>query len=193
MASIIIKFNALTRQLEPFFKFFENLSKFFFVIFFSYAFAEQLSPILIFAQHQLRKQVAINASDAEKRNTSDIAILRQPHFERLKAELGRQPKAEDLLFIQFKIQIDSSAVKPVNLGVKIDPRVHDIYDGGERARKLISVPLDISQSKQNLKDAIGDTLYTSRLLIHARRLFSIYLLSKSKQTGKTYLKFKLEK
>ena len=71
------------------------------------------------------------------------------------------------------------------MGVKIDPRVHDIYDG-ERARKLISVPLDISQSKQNLKDAVVETLYTSRMLIHARRLFTLYLLSKSKQTGKSY-------
>ncbi len=130
----------------------------------------------------MRKRVAINQADAEKRNTSNIAILRQPHFVRLKAELGREPKPEDLLFIQFKTQIEASAVKPLNLGVKIDPRVHDIYDG-ERAQKLISVPLDISQSKQNLKDAIVDTLYTSRMLIHARRLFTLYLLSKSKQTG----------
>ena len=142
-----------------------------------------MSPILIFCQHQLRKQIAINAADAEKRNTLDIPILRQPHFERLKAELGRQPKPEDLLLIQFKIQIEGSVIKPLNLGVKIDPRVHDIYENGERAKKLISVPLDIAQSKQMLNDALGDTLYTSRLLIHSRRLFSVYLLSKSKQKG----------
>jgi hypothetical protein len=58
-----------------------------------------------------------------------MVIVKQPHFERLKSELGRKPKAEDLLFIQFKIQIDPSTIKPLNLGVKIDPRVHDIYDG----------------------------------------------------------------
>jgi hypothetical protein len=62
--------------------------------------------------------------------------------------------------------------------------INFVIKGGERAKQLISVPLDISQSKQNLKDALGDTLFTSRSLIHARRLFSIYLLSKSKQTGK---------
>ena len=51
----------------------------------------------------------------------------QPHFERLKAELGRYPKIEDLFFLDFKIEIDPSKLKQVELGVKLDPRVHDIY------------------------------------------------------------------
>lgn len=66
--------------------------------------------------------------DLNNKKLVDFVPLKQPHFERLKAELGRQPRADDLFFIQFKIQIDPSKVKPLNLGVKIDPRVHDIYD-----------------------------------------------------------------
>ena len=70
----------------------------------------------IYAQQKLLKQV-------EKLTGS----RKQAHFERLKAELGRYPRIEDLFFLSFKIEIDPSQLKKVELGVKIDPRVHDIY------------------------------------------------------------------
>ncbi len=53
----------------------------------------------------------------------------QPHFERLKAELGRYPKIEDLFFLNFKIVIDTTKLNKLETGVKIDPRAHDIYSG----------------------------------------------------------------
>ena len=70
----------------------------------------------MYAQHKLRKQV-------EKTGPNKI----QPHFERLKAELGRYPRIEDILFVNFKIQVDPNQLKKLELGVKIDPRAHDIY------------------------------------------------------------------
>ena len=97
--------------------------------------------------------------------------------------MGRDVTAENLFFIKFKIKVDLSTIKPLNLGFKIDPRVHDIYNGGERAKQLISVPLDINQTMLALKEALQNTPYTSRVLIHCRRLMSIYLLSKSNQGG----------
>lgn len=162
LGSTILKFNALT----------------------SNAFAEQLSPLLIFSQHQLKKHLGI---------TNDSQLTgKQPHFDRLIAELGRMPRPEDLFFIQFKIKIDPSLVQPLGLGVKIDPSVHDIYNDGERARQLISIPLDTTQSFINLKEAIKDTLYTARALIHARRLLSIYLLGKSAHIEFVGIKFSEE-
>jgi len=82
----------------------------------SYEFAEQLSPVVILAQKKLIKQV--NLLNPNKK---------QAHFERLKAELGRYPRIEDLFFSNLKVQLDPDYVNKIDLGVKIDPRVHDVY------------------------------------------------------------------
>jgi len=70
------------------------------------------------AQHKILKQM-------ESMGVSKT----QPHFERLKAELGRYPKIEDLFFLNFKIVIDTTRLNKLETGVKIDPRAHDIYSG----------------------------------------------------------------
>jgi hypothetical protein len=82
----------------------------------SYEFAEQLSPIVILAQRKLIKQV--NMLNPNKK---------QAHFERLKAELGRYPRIEDLFYVDLKVQLDRDYINKIDLGVKIDPRVHDVY------------------------------------------------------------------
>ena len=72
------------------------------------------------AQHKILKQ--LEASNGGLSKT-------QPHFERLKAELGRYPRVEDLFFLNFKIVIDTAKLKKLETGAKIDPRAHDIYSG----------------------------------------------------------------
>ena len=52
---------------------------------------------------------------------------KQAHFERLKAELGRYPRIEDLFYVDLKVQLDRDYINKIDLGVKIDPRVHDVY------------------------------------------------------------------
>lgn len=71
---------------------------------------------MIHAQKRLIKQTT-------KNNSNNV----QPHFEKLKAELGRYPTIEDLYFFNLKVEIDPDKLKKIELGVKIDPRVHDIY------------------------------------------------------------------
>lgn len=69
--------------------------------------------MIVFAQRKLIKQ------------TGGVA---QSHLERLRAEIGRYPRMEDLLFMHcFKIEINPEKVVKTELGVKIDPRVHNIY------------------------------------------------------------------
>ena len=82
----------------------------------SYYYAEQLSPVIIHAQKRLIKQ-----------STRLSAKNVQSHFEKLKSELGRYPTIEDLYFFNLKVEIDTDNLKKIELGVKIDPRVHDIY------------------------------------------------------------------
>lgn len=89
---------------------------------FSYKYGEDLGPIIAFGQQSLKDKVA--KSSALQKNR---AMAKQPHFEYLKSQLGHYPRIEDLFFVNFKIQIDPSSIKPIELGVKIDPKVHNIY------------------------------------------------------------------
>lgn len=44
------------------------------------------------------------------------------------------------------------------------------------------MPLNKAQSLKNLSDALDNSLYISRALLHARRLLSLFLLSRSNET-----------
>jgi hypothetical protein len=70
------------------------------------------------------------------------------------------------------------------LGVKIDPRLYDIYKTDNKSKELISVSLNTEESLKNLKTSLENSLYTSRALMHARRLLSVYLLAQTNQMGK---------
>ena len=54
----------------------------------------------------------------------------------------------------------------------------------ERAKELISVPLNLKQSFKNLEESLATSDYNSRALVHARRLLSMYLLSQTSHYGK---------
>ncbi|CAF0895749.1 unnamed protein product [Brachionus calyciflorus] len=137
----------------------------------SYKYAEQLSPVIAYCQHKIIGQLS---------KDGDTKV--QKHLERLRAELGRYPRIEDLFFINFKIEIESSRLDQLELGVKIDPKVHNIYENDNKSKELISVPLDVDQTLGDLKDAMENSLYHSRALLHARRLLSLYLLTKTNHT-----------
>jgi hypothetical protein len=152
-----------------------NLKNRFFLIL-SYKYAEELSPVIVYSQNKLLEQL------------SQFGGLKsQVHFERLKAELGRYPRVEDLFFISFKIEIDPSKVAKLELGVKIDPHLYDTYKTDNKSKELISVPLNTEETLKNLKTSLENSLYTSRALMHARRLLSVYLLTQTNQMGIFYL------
>ena len=86
-------------------------------MFLSYKYSEQLSPVIAFCQHKIHDQLSRSGE-----------VIVQKHLERLKAELGRYPRMEDLFFINFKIEIENSKIDQLELGAKIDPKVHNIYE-----------------------------------------------------------------
>jgi hypothetical protein len=104
-------------------------------------------------------------------------------MERFKKELGRYPRTEDLFFINLRVVLDPSQVKDIELGGKIDPHAHNIYTDHNKSRVLISHSLDIDMSLGDLKKSLESSLYTSRLLVHSRRLLALYLLAETNQKG----------
>ena len=76
----------------------------------SYKFAEYLSPVIINAQQKLLRQLELSGNQT------------QPHFERLKAELGKYPRIEDLFFLNFKSEIDLDRLKKLDAEIKLDSK-----------------------------------------------------------------------
>ena len=58
-----------------------------------------------------------------------------------------------------------------------------------KAKELISVPMDVSHTVNDLTLSLENSLYQSRALMHARRLLSLYLLTQTNQSGSFHLKF----
>ncbi len=76
-----------------------------------------MSPVVINAQNKLNKKLESNGN------------IIQPHFERLKAELGKYPNIEDLFFLQLKVEIDS---------IRFTNTENDIKDEQKTSEKLFS-------------------------------------------------------
>lgn len=55
------------------------------------------------------------------------------------------------------------------------------YLDDNKSRELISVPLDPNETLRELRESIETSFYSSRALLHARRLLSLYLLSQNTQ------------
>jgi len=121
--------------------------------------------VIINAQRKLLTQLELTGNKS------------QPHFDRLKAEIGRYPRIEDMFFLDFKVEIE-----PSRLAKKIDADltlVQKKKKDDNRARELISVPLDLTETFKTFEESLGLSDYNSRALVHARRLLSLHLLSQS--------------
>ena len=102
-------------------------------------------------------------------------------MERLRAELGRYPRTEDLFFVNFKVVLDPTEPKNLELGVKIDPKVHDIYADNNKSKALVAYSLDLKTSFADFKQSLENSFHAPRLLIHSRRLLALYLLTETNQ------------
>lgn len=48
-----------------------------------------------------------------------------------------------------------------------------------KSKELVCVPLDLNYSIKCLNDSLEDSYYTSRALIHSRKLLSVYIFSRT--------------
>jgi len=82
-----------------------------------------------------------------------------------------------MLFLNFKVEIEpnrQAKKAEADLTVAQKKKKED-----NRARELISVPLDLAHTFKTFEEALGLSDYNSRALVHARRLLSLHLLSQS--------------
>lgn len=68
--------------------------------------------------------------------------------------------------------------------VHLDPVGHNVYTGSIDALRLISVPMDINDSLNTLRQALDIKHHTARALEHSRQLLLCYLAGQQKGNDK---------
>ncbi|XP_052282343.1 cilia- and flagella-associated protein 54-like isoform X6 [Dreissena polymorpha] len=126
--------------------------------------AEQVIPLLVQAQRKLSEVIQELGGQAPP----------QPHFQKLMARLNTVVTARTYLTQQLELAIDKSKLPPVPPGAAIDPLGHGLYTSKD-ALKNVSVPLDPQYSLSVLYEAFDKAQYTSRALVHSRKLLILYL------------------
>lgn len=142
----------------------------------SYKYSEHLNPLIINSQHQLRNKLR------------ETGHLRQAHFERLREELGRNPRMEDLFEVNFQLNTSANLFKISEEEKKTESEIK-LQDLTTQVNNLVTVPLDMAESRQQLIDSLSSVELSDRSVFHSRRLLSIYLYTQTSHQGK-YLIFK---
>lgn len=129
-------------------------------------FAESVLPVMIHAQHEIRRRV-------EEHHGENVTLVAWD-------ESGKTVTLNNENYISSSLQtqpIDKDATFQINIGGYIDPAAHDVYGGGKRALALSCVPYLVDTSLDHLHSTLEKSLYFSRALIHSRRLLGLYLAS----------------
>lgn len=97
----------------------------------------------------------------------------QPHFDKIKSQLGKYPNMNDILIRNLIFEI--SPVKDLSNSENIN-----------RSLQLVTVPIDFKESARTLNEAMNGSLYVYRSVLHSRRLLSMYLFSQTNHHGKYF-------
>lgn len=89
---------------------------------FSERYSEHLSPVLVQAQRKLVSRV----------NAYGGPPPEQPHFRiSARANGGESITAENYMFKQLRVQVNTAMLPPIETGGRIDPEGHNVYEGKE--------------------------------------------------------------
>ncbi|XP_071817646.1 cilia- and flagella-associated protein 54-like isoform X3 [Apostichopus japonicus] len=139
-------------------------------------YSEHLSPVLVQAQRKLVSRVHAYGGPPPE----------QPHF-RISARAygGESITAENYMFKQLRVEVNTAMLPPIETGGRIDPEGHNVYEGASDAFKLVSVPLNIKGSLSSFREVLDQSSYTSRALQHSRKLLILYLASQQNASTST--------
>ena len=94
----------------------------------------------------------------------------QPHFEKIKSQLGKYPNMDDILIRNFIFEI--TPAKDLSK-----------TQNNNKSLQLVTVPIDFEENSRTLTEAMNNSLYVNRSVLHSRRLLSMYLFSQTNHHG----------
>uniref|UniRef100_H3B554 Cilia and flagella associated protein 54 n=1 Tax=Latimeria chalumnae TaxID=7897 RepID=H3B554_LATCH len=128
-------------------------------------YAEKVTPLLVYAQRKLLERIkALGGPDAP-----------QPHFLKALSATGEQVQhVLHCYWFRKQLYVATSSDEPINRSDAV-PEDHDIYSGGKRAKQLVCVPLDVTNTLQCFRETLDKSLFYGRALRHSRKLMALFL------------------
>lgn len=104
----------------------------------------------------------------------------------MKNNLGRYPNMEDLIKNNFNFvsSENKNLFKMNNLTEGNPLRQSMNIELDDRARELITVPVDTEETVKHLTETLCTVKFIDRSVFHSRQLLSIYLLTQTSHYGR---------
>ncbi|MGH0141629.1 UNVERIFIED_CONTAM: hypothetical protein FKN15_059758 [Acipenser sinensis] len=130
----------------------------------------QVTPLLVYAQRKLLKRIdQFGGPEAP-----------QPHLLRAAGDSGEGVTSRN--FVGKQLLIGTLSKEEIRPGSHIDPKEHNAYSDGRRAKALVSVPLDVTDTLSCFRESLEKMHYTSRALQHSRKLLALFLAHTQQDT-----------
>ncbi|XP_010627455.1 cilia- and flagella-associated protein 54 isoform X2 [Fukomys damarensis] len=134
-------------------------------------YTEQVTPLLVYAQHQLLLRI-------QKFNGPDVS---QQPCARYEAEHGEKLTCRNFMGKQLKIDCLPSVV--AEAGGTADALKALIYSEYIRAKQLVSVPVDVTDTLRCFRETLEKSKYHNRSFRHSRKLLSLLLAQTQGEKG----------
>nr|XP_051701750.1 cilia- and flagella-associated protein 54 isoform X4 [Oryctolagus cuniculus] len=140
-------------------------------------YTEQVTPLLVYAQRQLLLRI-------HKFNGPDVT---QQPCARYEAEHGEKITCRNFIGKQLKINPPVSTVTDTKN--RADALKTLIYSEYSRAKELVCVPVDVTDTLRCFRETLEKSKYHNRSIRHSRKLLSLFLAQTQGEKNINNLKF----
>ncbi|XP_040088712.1 cilia- and flagella-associated protein 54 isoform X3 [Oryx dammah] len=135
-------------------------------------YTEQVTPLLVYAQRQLLLQIS-------KCKGPDIS---QQACVRYETEYKQKITCRNFVGIQLKINPPTN--KGTAIGQRADVLKKLIYSEYSRAKELLCVPVDVTDTLSCFRETLEKSKYHNRSIRHSRKLLSLFLAQTQGDKGR---------
>ncbi|KFQ02098.1 Putative uncharacterized protein C12orf63, partial [Leptosomus discolor] len=127
-------------------------------------YAEQVSPLLVYAQRQLLERIQqFSVPDSHKSN-----------FIKYLSANAHKMSCRNYIGQKLQLPVPHSASEQIFPGCFFYPEMKN-YTGCSQAKALVYVPLDVNNTLKCFRETLQKSKYHSRALRHSRKLLSLFL------------------
>ncbi|KAM9247075.1 LOW QUALITY PROTEIN: cilia- and flagella-associated protein 54 [Leptosomus discolor] len=150
-------------------------------------YAEQVSPLLVYAQRQLLERIQqFSVPDSHKSNFIKYLSANAHKDLEERGESGVNSKwmsCRNYIGQKLQLPVPHSASEQIFPGCFFYPEMKN-YTGCSQAKALVYVPLDVNDTLKCFRETLQKSKYHSRALRHSRKLLSLFLSHTQENAGR---------
>ncbi|XP_035756904.1 cilia- and flagella-associated protein 54 isoform X4 [Egretta garzetta] len=137
-------------------------------------YAEQVSPLLVYAQRQLLERIQqFSGPDSH-----------ESHFIKYLSDNAYKMSCRNYIGQKLQLPVAHSASERIFPGRFFCPEMKNDYTDCSQAKALVYVPLDVNDTLKCFRETLQKSKYHSRALRHSRKLLSLFLAHTQENAGR---------